>query len=282
MRYFNFHTHTKYCDGSSNPEEYVIEAIRLGFESLGFSGHAPVSFENGYAIKEEDLQQYCTSILELKNRYKEINIYLALEADYIRNLTKSFNAFKRECGLDYIIGSVHLVSNPNVKGLWFIDGSNIDTFDNGLRYVFNEDIRKAVGAFYHQTNEMITNQHPDIIGHFDKVKMNNKGRYFSVEEKWYNDLVNESLDVIKESGCIMEVNTRGLYKKRSDELFPSATILKRIHKMNIPITLSSDAHKPTELALCFDDTLELLQEIGFKTLMVFDKASTSFVPKSIH
>ena len=279
MKYFNFHTHTKYCDGSSDPEEYVIEAIKLGFESLGFSGHAPVPFDNGYAIKEQYLSEYCATILELKSRYKEINIYLALEADYIHNITKDFDAFKREFGLDYIIGSVHLVSHPKKSGLWFIDGSNIDTFDDGLRNLFKEDIRKAVSSYYHQVNEMITTQHPDIVGHVDKIKMNNKDRYFHVTEKWYKDLVNETLDIIKSDGSIVEVNTRGLYKKRSDETFPSIDILKDIYKMNIPITISSDAHKPSELALLFNETVAMLTEIGFKSLMVFE--GNSWVEKGI-
>ena len=28
MGYFNYHTHTRYCDGKNTPEEMVLEAIR--------------------------------------------------------------------------------------------------------------------------------------------------------------------------------------------------------------------------------------------------------------
>ncbi|MEI6185385.1 MAG: histidinol-phosphatase [Bacteroidota bacterium] len=280
MRYFNFHTHTRFCDGSSNPEEYVVEAISLSFESLGFSGHAPVPFDNGYAIKDEDLETYCETILALKEKYKELNIYLALETDYIPNITKDFAAFKEECKLDYVIGSVHLVSNPDKKGLWFIDGAKIETYDEGLNTLFGGDIKKAVTAYYHQVNEMITTQRPDVVGHVDKIKMNNKNRYFSIEDKWYTNLVAETLNLIKENGCIVEINSRGIYKKRSDETFPGTAIINDLFKMNIPVTISSDAHKPTELALLFNLTKEVLQEIGFKTVRVFD--GKSWVEKEIY
>ena len=36
MGFFNYHTHTTYCDGKSTPEEIVLEAIRLGMDTIGF------------------------------------------------------------------------------------------------------------------------------------------------------------------------------------------------------------------------------------------------------
>ncbi|MCX6231925.1 MAG: histidinol-phosphatase [Bacteroidetes bacterium] len=271
MQLFNFHTHTHYCDGSAEPEAYVKQAIQLGFSTLGFSGHAPIPFKNEFAIKEVELQNYCESIRSLKTKYADkIKIYLALEIDYIPGFTKDFSAFNTECKLDYTIGSVHLVVNPENNIRWFIDGGNTDTYDNGLQLAFHNDIRTAVKAYYHQINSMILTQKPDIIGHFDKIKMNNKNRFFTQNEKWYMDLVMESLDIIKSQQSIVEVNTRGLYKKRSDELFPSLPILMEMQRLNIPITISADAHKPEELDLLFQETAGQLKEIGYANVMVFD------------
>lgn len=271
MQISNYHTHTHFCDGSSEPELYVLKAINSGFEKLGFSGHAPVPFENSYAIKEENLENYCNTILELKEKYKDqITIYLALEIDYIPGLTKPFAEFVKSCKLDYTIGSIHLVTNQQEKKLWFIDGSKIEEYDNGVKNAFDGDIKKGVTAFYQQTNEMLINQKPDIIGHFDKIKMNNRNRYFTQDEKWYQDLISETLSVIKEQKTIVEVNTRGLYKKRSEELFPGIDILKKIKQLDIPIIISSDAHKPDELPLLINETRILLKDIGFKSLSIFD------------
>lgn len=271
MQLFNFHTHTNFCDGSSEPEVYVKKALSLGFQKLGFSGHAPVPFENGFAIKEEKLETYCNTILQLKEKYKkQISIYLALEIDFIPGLTRSFSDFRKQYPLDYTIGSIHLVINPDKDGLWFIDGAKIEEYDDGLNNAFDGDIKQAVTTFYNQTNEMLISQNPDIIGHFDKIKMNNRNRYFTQDEKWYQLLISETIEIIKEQGTIVEVNTRGLYKKRSEELFPGIDILKQILKHNIPITISSDAHKPEELSLLLNETALILKEIGFKSLSVFD------------
>jgi len=270
MNLFNFHTHTSYCDGNSEPEAYVKQAIALGFQSIGFSGHAPIPLENGFAIKEEELSSYCNAVRELSVKYKDqILIFLALEIDYIPGITKDFIEFRKNCKLDYTIGSVHLVVHPENKQLWFIDGGKTATYDNGLQQIFNGDIQTAVKSYYHQVNQMLITQKPDIIGHFDKIKMNNQNRFFTQEENWYKELVNESILVIKEQKSIVEVNTRGLYKKRSDELFPDISILKKLHHFKIPVTISADAHKPEELSLLFLETAALLKEIGFKTVMIY-------------
>jgi histidinol-phosphatase (PHP family) len=269
---FNFHTHCHYCDGSDHPEAYVRAALAAGFHSLGFSSHAPVPFRNNFAIKDEAyLLEYCGIIRELQTKYSDkINIYLALEMDYIHGISGDFKKYEKMCGLDYTIGSVHLVRNGSGDNLWFIDGPRVESYDNGLRDVFGNDIRKAVTAFYHQTNEMILSQKPDIIGHIDKVKMHNRDRYFTEDEKWYSDLLMETLDLVEETGAIIEVNTRGIYKKRSDSLYPGVPVLEEMHRRNMPVILSSDAHRPEEIDGYFTEAIRILRETGFKKLSYFD------------
>lgn len=261
---FNLHTHTNFSDGSSDPEEYIKEAVSQGFDALGFSDHAPVSFKNTFAIGEEKLEEYVSTILELRKLYSSPSILLALEVDYIPGITTPFDFYRNNYPFDYLIGSIHLVKNEDPDKLWFIDGPDISIYDNGLQEVFSGDIKKAVTSYYLQIQEMITTQKPDIIGHPDKIKMYNRGRYFQENDPWYVRLVDETLDLIKDSGSVIEVNTRGIYKKRSDTLFPGPEILKKIHQLNIPVTISSDAHKPHEISLYFEETRVILKEIGFK------------------
>jgi histidinol-phosphatase (PHP family) len=273
MANFNLHTHTHFCDGKAAPEEYVLKALELGFHTLGFSGHAPVPFENHFAIQEKKLEDYFNAINDLKVKYASgIDILLALEIDYIPGITKEFNEFIKEGKLDYTIGGVHLIRNKEKEGLWFIDGPHQETYDEGLMKLFNGHARKGVEAYFQQVMEMILSQQPDIIAHFDKIKMHNQDRYFSEEERWYKDLVWKVLKYIaKETNCIIEVNTRGLYKKRSATTFPGPALLEEILHLKIPITLSSDAHHPDELNGCYEETVGLLKDIGFKDLHYFNK-----------
>ena len=272
MQYFNHHTHTIYCDGKAEPEEYVKRALELNFHTLGFSGHAPVPFENSFSIKDDRLEEYADVVRKLKEKYsRQIEIFLSLEIDYIPGITHSFEYFTERAGLDYTIGGVHLIKSNENNKLWFIDGSDPNVYDEGLKRLFDGNIRKGVTAYYNQIMEMTATQRPDIIAHIDKIGMHNRGRYFSEEEGWYKDIAWEVLKVVKETGRIIEVNTRGLYKGRSDKTFPSPFLLEQILHLKIPITLSSDAHKPEELDGNFSETLEMLKDIGFRELLYFRK-----------
>jgi len=281
---FNLHTHTRFSDGSSDPEDYIKEAIHQGFDTLGFSDHSPVPFENNFAIREEEVEKYIQAILQLKNTYSfmsaapGINILLALEIDYIPGVTLPINHYHKKHPFDYFIGSVHLVKNEDSGKLWFIDGPDIKIYDNGLKEIFSGDARMAVTAYYRQVQEMIVTQKPDIVGHLDKIKMYNRDRFFSEEEPWYVKLVEETLDLAAAAGCVIEVNTRGIYKKRSETLFPGPEVLKKIRLRNIPVTITSDAHKPHELSLCFEETRKALMDLGFESTWLKTAESWKEIP----
>jgi len=270
---FNLHNHSHYCDGSSPPEDYITEAIRQGFHTLGFSSHAPVPFKNGFAINDENtLLEYAGEIRRLKEKYRhQINIFLSLEIDYIPGLTTDFEVFKKLAGLEYTIGGIHLVKSPLKQGLWFIDGSKSEIYDEGLERLFNGDIRLAVTTYWEQMRNMISTQNPDIVAHLDKIKMHNKNRYFTQDEQWYREQVDRTLELIAAKNTIVEVNTRGMYKGRSDELFPGRGILDKIRQLDIPVTLNSDAHKPQELSAYYEEAKAELRDAGFRYLKLFTK-----------
>ena len=269
---FNLHTHTHYCDGSSAPEDYVKKAIELGFHTLGYSGHAPVPFKNHFAIKEESLKDYVEEIKRLRTKHSsDLNILLGLEIDFITGVVEDFKSFHNECDLDYCIGGIHLVANPEREGLWFIDGSKQETYDEGLNKLFDGDIKRGVKAYYDQMNRMIDTQTFQILAHFDKIKMHNKGRYFQEDEKWYQDLLAECIELIAQKDFVVEVNTRGIYKKRSENTFPGISALKVLKEKSVPITINSDAHKPEELNLLLSESREMLKQLGIREIWCLEK-----------
>ena len=275
----NLHTHSKYCDGHASLKEVAETAVRKGFSILGFSSHAPVPFENAFSIKDEKaLAQYVEEIRVLKKAYADkIKIYLSLEIDYIPDITVPFKEFSSKYNLDYTIGSVHLVKNSNDE-LWFIDGPKHEIYDEGLSNCFGGDIYAAVRAYYRQVNEMLTTQNPDMVGHIDKIKMHNKGRYFEEDEAWYVKLIDETLDYVKANDAVMEVNTRGIYRGRSRSLFPGVAVLRKARKKNIPVSLNSDAHKPHELDGYYPEAQTILQDAGYREVYYFEDGSWKAFP----
>jgi len=271
---YNFHQHTHFSDGKETPEKYAEQALELGFSAIGYSEHSPLPFDNPFSLKKENIDEYIRQTDDLKAKYKDqLKIYRALEMDFIPGMSDDFQYWRNRCKVDYLIGSIHLVKPDGKNQLWFTDGPDFTTYDEGIQKFFNGDVKKAVKQFYHQTNAMIETQKFEILGHFDKIKMHNRGRFFTDEEKWYRDLVNETLNLVMQKELIVEVNTRGLYKKRSDELFPGGYALLKVKEMGIPIILSSDAHQPMELNMLFDETVTKLSDLGFKESMCFDQGS---------
>jgi histidinol-phosphatase (PHP family) len=267
MPWTNYHSHTNFSDGSDNPSEYIEEALKQGIHTYGFSCHAPVPFETDWCMKKENLERYFAEIGKLKEVYgSSIQILMGLEVDYVPGLVSPSDTLFRNSPLDYIIGSIHFVHSFRDGTPWGIDGS-AELFRQGLEHIWNWDSKKAVMQYYKLLKEMVIHSNPKIIGHFDKIRMHNEGnRYFSEEEKWYKEEVFQALEVMHAAGCLMEVNTRGIYRGYTKEPYPSLWILKEAGKMGIPIVLNSDAHKPQESMAMFPETSVMLKEVGIKEL----------------
>ena len=151
---------------------------------------------------------------------------------------------------------------------WEVDGPH-PQFLRGLHGIFGNDIRRAVTRYYELIRQMVVEEKPDVVGHLDKIKIQNQSApLFDERDDWYREAVAETLRTIAGSGLVMEVNTRGLYKKRAAETYPSRWILEQAHRMGIAVTLSSDAHHPREIAGCFAETAQMLREIGYRTLQI--------------
>lgn len=266
----NHHTHSIFSDGDSQPVDYIVAAIEKGFNLIGFTEHSPLPFDNPFSFKAEKKDEYTVLINTLKQQYSsQIAVYSGMEMDYIPRMSENFSKVKAEYKLDYLIGSVHLVRPEHSDELWFTDGPDYKTYDDGLNNLFGGNIKKAVKTYYYQLNEMIESQQFDIFGHFDKIKMHNRDRFFKENETWYKSLVNETLLLVQDKDLIVEVNTRGIYKQRSETTYPGLEILKLLKNMHIPVMVNSDAHKPHELDGEFGYGFSLLKEAGINEVVYF-------------
>jgi len=271
----NYHSHNKYCDGKGELSDFVASAKTQKVIGLGFSSHAPLPFPCEWCIKKEELPQYFQDIEQLKILHPELEILRSLEIDFIPGVISPFE-YKDE--LDYLIGSIHFVDRFSDGTHWEIDG-NHTLFLKGLKEIFNDDIRAAIVRYYELVREMIFASAPDIVGHLDKIKIQNQdGKLFNESDKWYKDEVLKTIKLIDQAELITEVNTRGLYQKKSASTYPSRWILEELHKRKMPVTLSSDAHHPEDLTNTFAETAKMLSDIGFKTVSMFTHGMCVQVP----
>ena len=267
MKWTNYHMHCHYCDGKDTVENHVINAIRNNVKSLGFSCHCPVPFENGWSMEKKDIPKYLNEIDDTIEKYREqIQIYKSLEIDYIPGVISPSDDWIRKLQLDYTIGSVHFVGAYENGRPWEIDGRHT-VFLDGLGKIYHGDVKYVVSKYFQLIRQMVRESCPDIIGHLDKIKMQNHGLWRE-DDPWYKHEVLATLEEIRSSGSIVEVNTRGTYKKLTLDPYPGPWILRNIVEMNIPIHINSDAHTPSEIIQNFNDAAELLTSLGFKKLKI--------------
>jgi histidinol-phosphatase (PHP family) len=268
----NYHTHSHYCDGKGTMVDYLEAAKKHGVQHIGFSSHAHVPFPCKWCMKEGAFSGYLREIESASKTFAEINVYRGLEVDFIPGVMGPTDFTE---ALDYTIGSIHFVEAFRGKR-WEIDNTS-EVFREGLTNIFDGDIRAAISRYYSLTREMVTKSPPDILGHMDKIKIN-AGPFFNESQSWYIDEVDKTLALIRETNIVVEVNTRGLYKKKAETTYPSPWILERILSMGMPITLSSDAHHPDDLISEFRSTHAMLGQIGFKDISVLSNGMWNKMP----
>lgn len=107
----NWHTHTSRCGHAvGTDEEYVLAAIHAGLKTLGFSDHAAyIEPRPTERMNIEQFDEYCESILSLKEKYKDqIDIYLGMEVEYYPDQWETLSKYRKQ--LDYCILGQHELS----------------------------------------------------------------------------------------------------------------------------------------------------------------------------
>lgn len=87
----NYHTHTTRClHATGSDEEFVLSAIKGGYQELGFSDHTPWKYHTDYVsdirMIPEELPEYVESLRSLQ---KNIKIRSALKSAWNVNIFRS-------------------------------------------------------------------------------------------------------------------------------------------------------------------------------------------------
>ncbi len=113
MRKTNYHMHTYRCmHASGTDEEYVLSAIKNGYEEIGFSDHSPWKYDSNFVahmrMKDSQFHDYYRSVSALKEKYKnQISIKIGLECEYFPKYMPWLKELLKEYHLDYIIFGNH-------------------------------------------------------------------------------------------------------------------------------------------------------------------------------
>lgn len=221
---------------------YVDQACRMGIKEMGFSEHD--AFIAG--LDRDTFRQ-------VKNdRRQDINLRLGIEIDYLPGGDENIRREFSWADYDYWIGSVH-----------FIDGW---AFDNpAYRQGFDDQDIDYIYARYAQILfNMVSSRLFDVVGHLDLVKIwGHRPR-----QKTAVDHLRPVLQVIKENGLVVEINSAGL-RKPVGEIYPSHDLLAALYSLNIPVTLGSDAHHPQQMGEGIQEAWAAAKKAGYQSLVGF-------------
>ncbi len=248
----NFHTHTSFCDGRNTPEEVVKSAIDKGFNAIGFSGHGYTDFDISYCVKET--RDYIETINGLKEKYKDnIEIYVGAEEDCA--------CYVNRAEYDYIIGSSHYF---NINGEYYPVDLNCEEVLKCLD-ILDGDIISLAENYYKSFVEYILKRKPDIVGHFDLITKFDEGQTpIFLNNPQYNKLAEKYILEALKSECVFEVNTGAISRGYRTYPYPSENLLYVIKNNGGKVIITSDSHSLDTLDYYFDETKNILQDIGFE------------------
>lgn len=269
----NCHTHTLYCDGKNTAEEMIEAAIDENFESIGFSVHSPLTYENDYSAKQEDMSKYLNEIRQLKEKYKnKIEVYCGIELD-------ADHAEFNRSDYDFIIASVHQIHGKN--RVYPIDYTP-EILSECVEEEFGGDWIAMAKSYYSDLSKFVCDVKPDVVGHFDLInKFNENKQLFDYSCPEYKLIVQMYLERICYCcpDSIFEVNTGAMFRCGNKKPYPTKYVLKFLHGHNMKITITSDSHCTQSLSYGFAEAAEYCKSCGYTDVYLLKGGK--FVPSKI-
>ena len=241
----NYHTHTTRCGHAvGSDEEYVISAIKAGYQTLGFSDH----------IMLPDLNrnyEYFDSIGLLKEKYKnQIDIKIALEVEYYEKYLPFYKKLKDEKLVDYLIFGNHGYLNANQvsrgEQICFLDKFD----DSKYLDLYYECLKKAI-----ETKLFTYIAHPDC--------------FFKGYPYWNEhtiELAHKIGKLLKENDVYAELSGSG-YRSRNKMIYngevlpcyPFKEFFRILASYDLKFVLGCDAHSPKQLD---DEAVEYIRKMA--------------------
>lgn len=263
----SLHTHSLFCDGTCSLEEMARAAADAGLVSFGFSGHAPAVYDYA-AMSDADAENYLVEIARLKKKFAgRLELYTGMENDALHPFDRS--------RLDYCIGSVHFIRDD--AGVIHCIEGRPEAFAGAVQAMGS--VQAVVDRYCETVQQHLLTCKPDIAGHLDIIaRPNADGSLFDVQSDWYRRAEERLAEAAAQSGCIVEVNTSGLRTARQ-EPFPSRRVLSLLRQADIPVIITADAHRASDVAAGFDQAAALLRSLGFQSAMILQHGR--YIPEEL-
>ncbi|KAI8871396.1 histidinol-phosphatase [Ramicandelaber brevisporus] len=293
---FTFHSHSgQFCEHAYGTlEDVVASAKRLGFRVLGLSEHVPRSHPEHLYPEEQHLtpadlhvrfRDYYALARQLQSEHKAdtFEIIVGAETEFIEvsgngRAVKAAEELKKlvdECPVDYLVGSVHHVHGIPIdfnKDMYqqaiAVSARNPDGHLQQLIWLFED--------YFDAQYTMIQSIKPDIIGHFDLVRIfapSPQQALQAVESRPVWQRVCRNIELAIKQGALFELNSRA-WKKNLPAAYPHQEVVKEIQRQGGKFTISDDSHGPNDLGMHYDKLHKYLEDMGIDTVHILERLET--------
>lgn len=270
-RKVSVHCHTTFCDGKFTPEQMAAAACAQGLELLGLSGHSHTDCDASCCMTAEGTEAYRAELARLKAAYKgRLDILCGLEWDQFSDDDPH--------RYDYWIGSVHYLCGPRTGRYYAVDNT-AQELRECIDTEFDGDGLAAAEAYFRSVAETAARR-PTILGHFDLIKkLNADSALFDENAPRYRAAALAALEAAAENGCVLEVNTGGVYRGYRQDFYPADWQLTAWQKMGGQVTITADAHTTESLTFGFEKAAQQVRAAGFAAVQVL--TAEGFVPQEL-
>lgn len=257
MEIIDYHVHSDNSfDGNSNIKGMCKKAIDLGLSEICFTEHFSVD-PTDVSYNVLDYKKYHREIEACQDFFKGkliIKEGLEIGEPHISNFKYNLIDQLKDMNLDFIIGSVHNISNVKLRA-----------------YMKVKDKKETYDDYFNEIYELAKNSDIDVIGHLDLMKRYAYNDFGNYDFNQYKDVIESILKEIIKRNIGIEVNTSGL-RNSVHESYPSMEIIKFYKELGGEIiTIGSDAHNTEDVGSGYFSTIQMLKNYEFRSIFKFEK-----------
>jgi histidinol-phosphatase (PHP family) len=206
-----------------------------------------------------DLDDYVSGLQWAKN--EGMPILVGVELDWWPDRTDVLAALVAEYPLDLVLGSVHHI------GAWMFDAYD----DPAVAAEWDRhDPQQAWETYTAAVEDLAASGVCDVLAHVDLVKLT------GTRPDRMPDFHDRLVDAAATHDLAVEVSSAGL-RRPVNEIFPTAAMLPRLRERDVPVTLGSDAHHVTDVAVGNADLRRQITSAGYDRVATYRRRRRELV-----